>query len=111
MSRIHDALKRAEQERATSMGTHVEPVFDQPAFDQPAFNPPAFNQSAFDLDRPEMPREVMPSLQASAPAVASSMSMGSSYESLLARCPQTNWNPDPRTMLFFHEDDTRLGAE
>ena len=26
MSRIHDALKRAEQERATSTGTHVEPV-------------------------------------------------------------------------------------
>ena len=30
MSRIHDALKRAEQERATSTGTHVEPALDQP---------------------------------------------------------------------------------
>ena len=30
MSRIHDALKRAEQERATSTGTHVEPTFVQP---------------------------------------------------------------------------------
>ncbi len=29
MSRIHDALKRAEQERATSTGTHVEPAFEQ----------------------------------------------------------------------------------
>ena len=28
MSRIHDALKRAEQERATSMGTHVEPAYE-----------------------------------------------------------------------------------
>ncbi len=34
MSRIHDALKRAEQERATSMGTHVEPSFDQPEVQQ-----------------------------------------------------------------------------
>ena len=29
MSRIHEALKRAEQERATSTGTHVEPSFEQ----------------------------------------------------------------------------------
>ncbi len=36
MSRIHDALKRAEQERATSTGTYVEPAFQPPpAFPQP----------------------------------------------------------------------------
>jgi protein-tyrosine kinase len=104
MSRIHDALKRAEQERASSMGTHVEPVFDQPELDQPAFNPPGFNQS-------QVHRETMPNLQPSAAAMAPSMASPSSYESLLARCPQTNWSPDPRTMLFFQEDDTRLGAE
>jgi protein-tyrosine kinase len=103
MSRIHDALKRAEQERATSMGTHVEPVFDQPAFDQSP------------LDQPQAQPEIMPSLQptpAGAPQNAMpGMVTGSSYESLLARCPQTEWNPDPRTMLFFNEDDTRLGTE
>ena len=92
MSRIHDALKRAEQERATSLGTHVEPVFDQP----------------------EIQREHMPSMQPSVAAAMSSMSSGSSglnYESLLARCPQTEWSPDPRTMLFFQGDDSRVGAE
>jgi hypothetical protein len=41
MSRIHDALKRAEQERATSTGTHSEPT----------------------LDQQESPRDNMPSLQ------------------------------------------------
>jgi len=89
MSRIHDALKRAEQERATSMGAHVEPAFDQP----------------------EAQREYMPSMQPSGAAAMPTMAVGSSYESLLARCPQTEWSPDPRTMLFFGEDDGRLGAE
>jgi protein-tyrosine kinase len=93
MSRIHDALKRAEQERATSMGTHVEPAFDQP-----------------DL-RNDAPREHMPSLQPSAATAMQPMTSGFNYESLLARCPQTEWNPDPLTMLFFQEDDGRIGAE
>ena len=42
MSRIHDALKRAEQERATSMGTHVEPAYNQPEAqreDMPSLQP------------------------------------------------------------------------
>lgn len=99
MSRIHDALKRAEQERATSMGTHVEPAFEQPTFEPPAFNQ---NQGA--------ERETMPNLQPRANA-GPGMAGVSTYETLLARCPQTEWTPDPRTMLFFREDDTRLGAE
>jgi protein-tyrosine kinase len=90
MSRIHDALKRAEQERATSMGTHVESTFEQT----------------------EAQGENMPSLQPSSGAtVMPTMSQGLTYESLLTRCPQTEWSPDPRTMLFFQEDDSRLGAE
>jgi protein-tyrosine kinase len=101
MSRIHDALKRAEQERATSTGTHVEPAFEQPAFDPPAFQP-AYDQS-------HVQREVMPTLQPS--AAMPGMPSASTYESLLARCPQTEWTPDQRTMLFFHDDDARIGAE
>jgi capsular exopolysaccharide synthesis family protein len=93
MSRIHDALKRAEQERATSTGTHVEPTFDQPEFQ----------------DEPQP--EGLPPLSPSASTVMSTMTSGFNYESLLARCPQTEWTPDARTMLFFQEDDSRLGAE
>src|ERR1700692_1934893 len=88
MSRIHDALKRAEQERSTSTGTHVEPNFDQP----------------------DVARESMPSLQPVA-GMMSNMSGGFNYESLLARCPQREWQADPKTMLFFEQDDSRLGAE
>ena len=87
MSRIHDALKRAEQERSTSTGTHVEPTFDQP-------------ESQLD----------MPPLQPQA-GVMSNMGSGFSYETLVARCAQGAWNPDTSTMLFFSEDDSRVGAE
>src|ERR1700681_4395129 len=89
MSRIHDALKRAEQERATSMGTHDGPAYSQ---------------------QPEV-RDNMPSLHPSGATPMPTITSGLSYESLLARCPQTEWSPDPRTMLFFQEDDSRLGAE
>ena len=33
------------------------------------------------------------------------------YETLLARSQAVAWNPDPTTMLFFQDDETRLGAE
>ena len=88
MSRIHDALKRAEQERATSTGGHVETTFAPP----------------------EVPPVSMPQLAQSGAAVTS-MASGFSYEGLLARCPQTNWTPDLRTMLFFQDDENRIGAE
>ena len=49
MSRIHDALKRAEQERATSLGTHVEPSFEQPVAEQmpmpPMHSPVSFGNA------------------------------------------------------------------
>jgi protein-tyrosine kinase len=97
MSRIHDALKRAEQERATSMGTHVEPSLDQPELRNEVST--------------ELPRETMPSMSSASAATMPAMGSGLTYESLLARCPQTEWTPDPRTMLFFGEDETRVGAE
>lgn len=90
MSRIHDALKRAEQERATSMGGQLEPALEQPEL-QPVGMP----------EHSHMQTAVMPPIQGSS----------FSYESLLARCPVSNWNPDTRTMLFFQEDENRKGAE
>ena len=88
MSRIHDALKRAEQERATSMGGHVETT----------------------LVPPELQPISMPTLGQSTVAMPLPVG-GFTYEALLARCPQTNWTPDPRTMLFFQDDENRSGAE
>ena len=87
MSRIHDALKRAEQERATSMGGTVEPTLAQAELQPLSMPEHAHTQTA-----------VMPS-------------SGFSYETLLARCPESKWTPDERTMLFFQEDENRRGAE
>ena len=97
MSRIHDALKRAEQERATSTGTHVEPTFDQPELRDELRDPAQ--------------HENLPPLPPSASVAMSTMASGFNYESLLAHCPQTQWTPDERTMLFFQENDSRMGAE
>lgn len=91
MSRIHDALKRAEQERATSLGEHIAPTLEQPE------------------SQPVSPPE-LPQIRSDAPAMPT-MTSGFSYEALLARCPQAIWTPDPRTMLFFQEDENRMGAE
>jgi capsular exopolysaccharide synthesis family protein len=34
-----------------------------------------------------------------------------SLDALLARCPQLQWQPDPKTMLFFGDDDNARGTE
>jgi len=86
MSRIHDALKRAEQERATSMGGHVEPILDHAAT---ATMPPLADPAAVNIP---------------------SLTSGLSYEMLLSR-PVANWTPDQRTMLFFGDDENRIGSE
>ncbi len=117
MSRIHDALKRAEQERAASTGTHAEPAYDQPELrndvrnDVATSNMPlpqgfgAGSMPGINLPGMNMPAMNMPGMNA--PGMSASLN----YESLLSRCPQTEWSPDPRTMLFFHDDSRRVGAE
>ena len=113
MSRIHDALKRAEQERATSAGTHVEPSFAEPFFDQPENPNPELNNP--DLRAPDLrhdgQRENMPGMQSAGTAARPAMSAAMNYESLLAHCPQSRWTPDPLTMLFFEQNENRPGAE
>jgi len=110
MSRIHDALKRAEQERATSTGTHVEPTLAEPVYEQPDLRNDGRRESM-----PAMPvMPAMPAMSSRQPSGGAAMpAMGSAlnYESLLARCPQREWSPDPLTMLFFQDDENRVGAE
>jgi len=103
MSRIHDALKRAEQERATSTGTHVEPSFEQ--------SQARLQNEALREEMPSFQSALQPTLHSSVGSGMPSMASGFNYEALLARCPRSEWNPDPRTMLFFGDDDSREGAE
>ena len=102
MSRIHEALKRAEQERAASQGGHAEnaSVLDSPVLDS----------------MPEMTGGNGSAATAVAPASVATSAMPSftnpfTFDTLVARCTQAQWHPDPKTMLFFGQDENVRGTE
>lgn len=93
MSRIHEALKRAEQERAAGQGGRGEPVQSVPPSEEVVSTPPDHF--------------------ASSPATSGMPSFSSSFtfDSLLARCAQSDWTPDKKTMLFFNSEEQGYGSE
>jgi capsular exopolysaccharide synthesis family protein len=102
MSRIHEALKKAEQERATSQGG-------------PATQPNLATAAA-----PESPLLPDESSRAVPPAVPVGMQSNSAvppfaspfnFDALLARSAQLQWEPDAKTMLFFDKGEAARGAE
>ncbi len=98
MSRIHEALKKAEQERAASQGAPAQPNFSAIAPEPPLVV----------TDEP-LDRVVtdVPPLAAGMPAFSSPFSL----DAMLARTQQLPWRPDEKTMLFFNGDDTKPGTE
>jgi capsular exopolysaccharide synthesis family protein len=98
MSRIHEALKKAEQERAATQGGAVQPSFAT----APVADPPVFTETPAD------PAPAAPSTaRVGMPAFASPFSI----DTLLARCQQRDWKPDLSTMLFMNDDDSMRGTE
>ena len=102
MSRIHEALKRAEQERAASQGGHAEnaSVLDAPVLDS----------------MPDMTGGNGSAAAAVAPATVATSAMPTftnpfTFDTLVARCTQAQWHPDPKTMLFFGQDENVRGTE
>lgn len=81
MSRIHEALKKAEQERAISQGSA----------------------------RVEVASTVMEPVTAPLPSVAPSLSY--TADALLSKSRSTQWHPDPGCMLFFSGDEHAPGME
>jgi protein-tyrosine kinase len=106
MSRIHEALKRAEQERAASQGGRTDSA---PVMDLPPTEPlPAMAETA----------HVPKSSAAASPAPSPSNGQGMpsfatsfTFDTLLARCAQGDWQPDAKTMLFFNQEENALGTE
>jgi len=90
MSRIHEALKKAEQERAATNGGASHPTF-------PSTIAPVLDQVH---ERPMIAGHATPSF-------ASPLSL----ETLLLRCPQRDWKPDTGTMLFMNGNDSVRGTE
>jgi protein-tyrosine kinase len=94
MSRIHEALKKAEQERAAIQGGAMQPG--------PVSVPVA--DSVYSPDMPEnIPSAATAGMSAFGPTV--------SLDGLLARCPQMEWKPNLGTMLFMNGDDNARGTE
>jgi protein-tyrosine kinase len=94
MSRIHEALKKAEQERAAM----------QPAPPAPATIPMADPEPIA-----QAPALVVPTAM---PASEGSTFAGPyNVDSLLARSPELEWKPDLGTMLFMNGDDSAKGTE
>ena len=86
MSRIHEALKKAEQERAMSQpGSRVE-------------NTPAGVQ-------------VAEAATAAVPALSTAPAMPHNVESALSRTRQVHWTPESNRMLFFSSEEHASGME
>jgi protein-tyrosine kinase len=92
MSRIHDALKRAEQDRA---GFEGKQVVSRAGGEGAAAELAPVAKSALSALTPTMPRP--------APALT--------LDALLTRCRQSDWRPDPKTMLFFNTEEQVRGTE
>jgi capsular exopolysaccharide synthesis family protein len=101
MSRIHEALKKAEQERAASQGGPA-----QPSSAAPAAEPPMMTEESPVAVAARVPAAGVP-LTSAMPSFASPFGL----DALLARCPQLQWKPNEKTMLFFNGDDTARGTE
>jgi len=92
MSRIHEALKKAEQERAIAQGGATSGFSATPVAEAPVYE---------EIEAtPVTPKLGMPDLGGPF-----------SLETLLARCPLTAWNPDLHTMLFMNGNDSARGTE
>ena len=84
MSRIHEALKRAEQDRAAAQNVHV--VSGQTA-EASAVSPGSSVSSE-------------PPALSTVPALSNQFS----YETLISRCIPGNWSPEMKTMLFYNSE-------
>jgi capsular exopolysaccharide synthesis family protein len=103
MSRIHEALKRAEQDRAASQGGRAD---NSPVMDLPVTEPlPAMPETAHPMG--SAAAAAAPAHVPGAPSFASQFT----FDTLLARCTQSEWKPDPKTMLFFSGEENALGTE
>ena len=94
MSRIHEALKKAAQERSSQLATNAEPPFLEMA----------------SAPRPAVPlRELVePAFDAQVPVEAPSYLR---YEDLAKRCALSRWRIDPRVSVFEGSGDGSVGAE
>jgi protein-tyrosine kinase len=101
MSRIHEALKKAEQERSTTPGTEIGPSPQEPVI-IPA---PAWKSGPSTLAN-----EALSAIPESSSSSATSVEY-LRFDDLLARCAHPQWNPDPNLNVFLNLTLSPHGAE
>lgn len=99
MSRIHEALKKAEQERAAQGGP------TQPSYAPPMAEPPNLGEANVAV------ADGMPAANVSYSSAMPSFAAPFSLDAMLERAPQLQWKPDEKTMLFFNGNDSASGTE
>ena len=94
MSRIHEALKKAAQERSSQLAASGEPSF---------------------LEVADAPRMGVPLRELEEPAPGTPDLLEASgflrYEDLIKRCNPARWRIDARTSVFEGADEANVGAE
>jgi protein-tyrosine kinase len=95
MSRIHEALKKAAEERSSKLASngHVE-----------------FVDVGAEVNRVAVPVNDLPLPRHSGLPPAKDLSH-SDFDELLKRCAHPAWKPDPRTSVFHGADTAKIGAE
>lgn len=104
MSRIHEALKKAEQERAIG----ASPETTSP----PAVPSDATGEAQRAATEVLDPSHVAPrSHLISSPLEVGEPARPLTLDALLARCPRPRWNPKPQNMLFVNSHNHTQGTE
>ena len=98
MSRIHEALKRAEKERMAGSRPEASPRADQ-------------NSSEGTLHRERLPGPTGAGLAVPDQGGMEESPNPLAFEAWLANCPPTPWTPDPKKVLFPASHDHPLGGE
>jgi protein-tyrosine kinase len=96
MSRIHEALKKAEQERASA-----------PANDVVAFQPDSAIGPSLDTDDRAATEDILISTSTSSLPTEDYLR----YDDLVARCAHPQWRLDPTANVFFNQSLSPQGAE
>jgi protein-tyrosine kinase len=95
MSRIHEALKKAAQEKTSQLSGRERLDVAPVAVDIPEAVMPPSKPAEGALEGPWAP----------------AMGPFFRFEDLVKRCGHPEWKPDPRLSLFHQGDNARLGAE
>src|SRR5215470_5674015 len=106
MSRIHEALKKAAEERAAKVATEMEtPVSETP--DEP--KQPTMLRPEMTIALPIAP--AAPTLKISSRTTTGTAAPGFSFEELVKRCVQAEWQIDPLNSVFLNSRPGEGGPE